>query len=99
VGIMLAATAIYISLRDSRTPGFVQLGYVRFRNKQFAVGDRLGVNVWIKNAGGRPIENVYIVFVASLVPLNGVADEIDRGTRAGFQKQAMSNYGKVLNDG
>jgi hypothetical protein len=80
---------VFISVVAWRFPqfsgkGFMQLGYVRFRNKRIIPGDRLSINVWIKNDGGAPVDNVYRFFEASLVPVGIDSDKTDRETHAKF---------------
>ncbi len=45
----------------------MQVGEVWFVNKRFDVGDRLGINVWVKNMGDEPVQSMFHFIKVALI--------------------------------
>jgi hypothetical protein len=94
-GILLGVVGVV----QSRPSGYMQLDEVFIHNQQLTAGDRLSMNVGIRNRGGSPVRNEYQFMEVALVPLAGNADDIDRQKRADFKIDALQAHEKLLDKG
>jgi hypothetical protein len=99
VGIPLAVVLVIFAfvMHRMQGKGFMQLGYARFVNKRLAPGERLSVNIWIKNNGGQAVDDTYVLFGVVLGPV--VSEGTDRDTHASLHSRALESYVKMRNEG
>jgi hypothetical protein len=89
----------FITLLRQREKGLCSWVKLGLKTNNFGpVTDFLSV-VWVKNAGGEPVENVFRYFEVRLVRLGSDPDASDREIHTTFLKNALRQHAKLLDAG
>jgi hypothetical protein len=101
IGILVGIAGLFVGYLTSRPPGYLDLGYIHFNNKNLAAGDRLSVDVCVKNAGGKSVEGAYRYYTLILKPIVTGTDRDALGTQMykDFYKEALKNQTELINQG
>jgi hypothetical protein len=98
LGFGLAAWNSFLAAKEVRRKGFMQVAQVWFVNKSFTAGERLGVNVSVKNMGDEPVQNMYhFIKVGLLEPTK--EPEADWEYHTLGLKDALRGHAQAINGG
>ena len=97
----MAIAGLCVGYLASRPPGYLDLRYIHFNNKNLSSGDRLIVDVCVKNAGGKSVEHAYRYYDVILKPLTSGTDKDALGTQMykDFYNEALGNQTELINQG
>jgi hypothetical protein len=98
---VLAAYPVWRMRREDKitVPGFMQFYKAWFNSKKFSAKERISVNLWLRNLGGEPVDNVFTVFIVNLAGPGANSHATDREVHAKLLKDALQSHSQMINDG